>query len=114
MIQNNSIVITVGVTEQTLLNIVDNADQPRCFWFQNLDDINSMILKFQTSVDGGSTWVDLVPDGDTQAAFVVPNQSSVFKKITNSNMLRLRGSGEGLLHVGITRHYPNDAVTIRI
>lgn len=114
MIQNNSQVLNVTVAEATLFNIVDSSQYPRAFWFNNLDDVNTMTLKFQESEDGGTTWADLIPDDEAVAPFSVPAGEVVFKKITNSNLVRLRGSGEGSLHLSISRFFSDNAITIRI
>lgn len=100
MVLSLDTVVVVVSAEATVLSLQNNTPYARTFILKNMDSMNTMTLKFQESMDGGNTWEDIV---DPDIFQIAPGEQSN-KQVVNSNLVRLRASGAGLLAINVSRY----------
>jgi len=98
MLVSQSVVVTVPTVEAALLRVLDSSPYPRAFYLHNLETANTLTIKVESSPDGGVTYTQV---GATLA--IAPGAMSPVWLVAAGPLIRLKGSGNGKMYVGLAR-----------
>lgn len=106
MLVSQALVVDVPASEDIIIRIPDATPFPRALFLQNQSSSNTLIIRIESSNDGGSTWTQV---GDEE---VILAGSVVGRWLVSAGpYLRLQGAGNGRLYVGLARFYvPSDGI----